>query len=133
MNLSEATNAATPLIQVQVAALSPAPDFELDNMETGTGARRARLTYNYDQSRPVEKGHGLTDRTLVVATVQLRYPLGQGIGQQLEAADILKRHFQGESFGGLTWLTGWVDRVGRDGDRYLVNVHLPFEVENIAP
>ena len=91
-----------------------------------------RVTFRVDESRLVEKGSGSTDRTLVVAIVQMLWPMGPGLKPVMTQASAWKAAFAGSTRGGLSWLTPSAIPVGRDGDRFQVNLRLPFEVELIT-
>lgn len=132
MKVHEAIRAATPLIETALAGLAPAPSVAWDNTQTpdSEADRQARVTYRVDESRLAQVGAAKTDRTLIVAIVQLRYPKNVGLGEVMAAGDTIKAAFRGSSAGGLSWSVGSVQPVGLDGDRYLVNVTLPFETEH---
>lgn len=135
----QAIAAATTELLAQFTADGFAGDaIEWENVEADTEAwnahdRRLRVRFRHDETNLVEVGGGHTERTLIVAFVQLLFPIGEGPLPALTQAEAWADAFGQTTRGGLCWLTASAQPVGRDGDRYLVNLRLPFENERVKP
>ncbi len=125
-------------IRTRVAAYVTGVRLQYDNgpviAAVGDNANDISVNVTIREGESIQVASGITNRyrTPGVVFLQIFCPVNIGDSPVLALADIIVSAFRGVSADGVTYRVPSVVPVGRNNDRWQVNVNVPFYVDTLA-